>query len=146
MLLRTYIGLFALCACAAIAQANSGHTVRVSATVLPRLELRELHHPRTLVVTERDIARGFVEDDEMARIYVSSNCSYRVMVRVVGAEVERADATLLGRTVDETGGTVFPASRGGVVAAVRYRFKLNATARAGTFAWPAELVFEPSAT
>ena len=147
MLLRPSFGLLlALCAASSIAQGGSGHTVRVSATVLPRLELRELHHPRTLVITDRDIARGFIEDAAAARVYLSSNCAYRVVVRVLGSEVERADATFLGRAIDEAGRTVFPASIEGVVAVVRYRFKLDASARAGTFAWPAELVVEPLAT
>jgi hypothetical protein len=146
MSLQRSAGLFlVLCLSGSMAQGGAGHAVKVTATILPRLELRELRHPRELVVTEQDVVRGFVESDATTQVSVSSNCPFRILLRITGDEVESADAAFRGQALGAAGG-VFPPSRNGEISSVRYRFKLRPSVRPGTFAWPAQLVFEPAAT
>ncbi len=118
--------------------------IHVTARVAPHVRVRLVHQPAALVVTDPDVARGYVDVPDGVRLEVRSNdprghllvfevadgpfpLFENVQVRGLGADVQ------IGR-----GSAVVPqpAARGVRSLALGYRFTLHKDARAGSYAWP----------
>jgi hypothetical protein len=136
MLGRTFlsIGLLVLPASSVLADAR----ITVSATVLKRATLDVSGQPDSLVLTEADIARGYVDAPPGLSIEVRSNSPQGVMVGFI-AESELVSG-VEGGPLRLTG-----AARGVSVQVLRpsYRFMLSPAARPGVYAWPVRVSVSP---
>ncbi len=123
---------------------SAGARIRVTARVAPHVRLRLLHQPAALVVTDPDVARGYVDVPDGARLEVRSNdprghllvfevadgpfpLFENVQVRGLGPDVQIGPGS---------GAVPQPAARGVRSLALGYRFTLRKDARAGSYAWP----------
>jgi hypothetical protein len=137
----------------AVAQPAAPSTAKltVSATVLARSDLRILHQPPVLVVTNADIARGYVEVSDASRIEVRSNNRGGFLLVFEGLEspeplIERVTVRGLASELEigPGGGWVPQPFRDGPSRMeLRYRFTLHKNARPGTYAWPLSISIRP---
>jgi hypothetical protein len=130
------------------AHAASGGTsaqVTITATVREHTSMQVLAQAQELVVTNADIARGYVEVPAATRIRVKSNnpagylLTFEGMVGP-GLLFDAINVLVGGREVQLSpngGGWVpQPYVRGGITQDVTYRFTLSKNARPGTYGWP----------
>jgi len=118
--------------------------IQVTATVPSRATLRVLHQERRLVVTQEDVARGYVEAPAASRIEVRNNSRggcLLVFEKVDGPDAPfgRVSVRGLGREVEIGPGGGFvphPHAAAPVTAELSYRFSLAKDTRPGTYAWP----------
>lgn len=123
----------------------------VSATVLKHASLNVLAQPSSVVVTEADISRGYVDVPTPAQVAIKSNTAggyllefasqgdfmRQILVRGLANDVQLSPA----------GGAVMrPSSGTGVTKttlALGFRFVLAESARQGTYPWPIRLSVTP---
>lgn len=123
---------------------SAGARIRVTARVAPHVRLRLVHQPAALAVTDADVARGYVDVPDGARLEVRSNdprghllvfevadgpfpLFENVQVRGLGSDVQIGPGP---------GVVPQPTARGVRSLALGYRFTLRKDARAGSYAWP----------
>ena len=131
-------------------RAGSSSGVVVGATVRAYARLLDADLPATVVVTDADIERGFVEIVESSEIEVRTNSrrGYVLELRTDGdlplilTEIEGLGAT---RTLGPQGGSVNRTTRGYTTErlALTWRLHLGAEAAPGTYAWPFRLTVRP---
>jgi hypothetical protein len=113
-------------------------SITVSATVLKRAFLDVRGEPANLVLTEADVARGFVDAPLGTIVEVRSNSPEGVMVRFV-AESELVSGV-------QGGPFKLPGAPRGAslhVFAPSYRLLLSPAARPGVYPWPARISVTP---
>jgi hypothetical protein len=130
------------------ARASSADVV-VSASVLPRATVTVEAHPGTLVLSETDVRRGFVDLPNASRIRVRTNSPGGYLLAfaidsdiVAGVVLDGAG----GRIQLSGGGGLVPRPYPGPLAFVSelgYRFLLSPDARPGTYPWPVALSAMP---
>ena len=115
-----------------------GALITVSARVLKRTYLDVRGEPDSLVLTQADIARGFVDLPPGMSVEVRSNSPEGVLVSFL-AESELVRG-VLGEPVRLPG-----SQRGFSVHVLRptYRLMLSPAARPGVYAWPARISVTP---
>ena len=134
--------LIALAGAAPLSTA-SGTQLAVTAVVAKFASVALHGQPAALVVTDADIARGFVEIAEGGRIELRSNSREGMKLEFLNR------AAGLVRGIEVTGlpgGAVLPGAARGVAKstfAVGYRILLAPAARPGIYSWPVELVAAP---
>lgn len=134
--------LIVLLAGAAPLALGSGAQLAVSAVVAKFASVGVHGQPATLVVTEADVARGFVDIVEGGRIEVRSNSREGVRLEFLNRSSE------LVRGIEVTGlpaGALAAAERGvsNRTFPVGYRILLAPAVRPGTYFWPVGLVASP---
>lgn len=134
------------------AQAPPGSaTIAVTAAVSPRATMRVLRQNPVVVVTEVDVARGYVDVREASTIEVSGNspAGYVLMFESLGGPpgtFGEVDVRGLGRQVQLSAGggwVVQPSVRGTVTMELSYRFALGKEARPGSYRWPLSVSILP---
>jgi hypothetical protein len=140
---------FALALAAATALAGNQVRLDVSATVLKRATLQTLAQPTSVLVTEGDIARGYVEVPSPAQVAVRNNSrdGYLLMVASRGGFVRQLRVHGLGSDVQMGANGGFIRQPGGSVVRtvldLGFRFELSDTAQPGVYAWPVQLSVTP---
>lgn len=129
--------------CAPAAASSGDATLVVRATVLRHASIR-IAPPRTLTVSEADVARGYVELAAPVEVEVQSNVreGYTLVFERLGEQVRQVhvqglqSALLVG---DASAMSSRPAAGRGLwreLLQLRFRFDLGPQVRAGQLPWP----------
>lgn len=121
--------------------------VSISATVLARASLNVLRQPAELVVTEADIQRGFLDVDASSLVEIKNNSRAGVYMtfETQGLSFKETVVRGFGREVSlgPNGGIIAQQLTGKAVVALSYRFMLDESSQAGTYAWPLSISVSP---
>lgn len=103
---------------------------------------------RELIVTNADIARGYVEIKAASRIEIRNNSQSGFLIAFEGLGMPFKEVYVqgLGNEVQVSSGTGWipqPFTRGGVTVELSYRFVLAEGAEPGTYAWPLAIFAQP---
>lgn len=148
MIMRTALALVAaavLLSDARAAQAAVAAQTRIAiqARVLPYAHITVLQQPASFVVTEGDIARGYVETAAPVTAEVRSNTpgGCLIVLESSGAPVRQIVVGVMGRSVaaSPSGGLIALDVRGRQQVAFTFRFLLAPDAQPGSYAWPVQL-------
>jgi len=129
------------------AQAGGSHVIQVEAKVLRKASISALRTPAYLVVTQADVARGYVEVGEPIEVDVSTNNPGGVMLGLQSKDPTVQSAELLS----EAGATSEPllVHKAGVglstqTVRLRARLRLGPDASPGRLAWPLAVFITPA--
>ena len=134
------------------ASAETGESkLLVSATVLKHASMQILTQPSAVVVTAADIARGYIDVSNSAKLAVQSNTQggYMVMFESQGEFLRQTLVKGLDNDVQLSaygGGVAQRASGRGMhktMLDLGFRFILSESARQGVYAWPLRLSVTP---
>lgn len=134
------------------ASASEGQNVTVTATVLKRASLQVVQQPSAVVVTQVDLARGYVDVPAPARLAIQSNSPGGYLIEFASHGDFMKQILVKGLTHDlqlnASGGAVMqPASAGaGITRAslsLSFRFVLSEMAGEGTYPWPLRVSVAP---
>ncbi len=119
----------------------AGSTMTVSATVLPYSDLKVIGQPSELIVTNADIARGYVDVPIPTKIEIKNNVlsGYLLAFEGLAEPFKEVQIRGLGRDVyinSSSGWVAQPYSQGTVTLELNYRFVLSKRPQPGTYAWP----------
>lgn len=136
---------------AAEAAKTASAMVTVSATVLRRASVRVLSGPRTISISEADIAQGYVDIPEPSRLEIRSNSPSGYVIAIEsGADFARGtEVRSLGEVVSfGRFGGVLNVKAGGpgmqvIPVELNYRVLLSDVARPGAHPWPVQLLVMP---
>jgi len=130
--------------------AEASAKVTVSMTILKHAKLTVMAEPSVVVVTARDILRGFVDVPAAAQVAVHTNSPRymleigshgdfmrQIVVRGLGADIQLSPAG--GNVTQEASSTSVTKA----TLALGFRFLLSEAAREGTYAWPVRLAVTP---
>lgn len=137
--------LFALAAPGTVLAGSTSALMSVSVQVQARTLLNVESQPPSLVLTEADVARGYVDVPVGSRIRVRSNDphGYLLAFEVSAGPFTALEVTGLGSTaqVSAAGGWLAQpyAGTASVTASLGYRFLLSGDARPGLYPWPVAL-------
>jgi len=143
---RQFLFLLACLSFGGLAKADTLN-LTVSAIILPRVSVQVLASPPALQVTERDVAKGYVDAPVPLSLLVSSNTSRGVLLMFTsGSEL------VTHTRVSGPQGDVQLGSAGGAVwvrdaqprlhLALQFRFYLSAETAPGHYAWPLHVAAE----
>lgn len=138
-------------ACAAEPPQKTGSAkVMVTAHVLPRVTLKIIKQSAELVITNADIARGYVDVPSASRIEVKNNNPAGCLIVFEGFGgpmnfVKGVHVKGGGRDVyiESAGWVTQPLAREPVAIDLSYRFVLAKDAQPGTYAWPLNISARP---
>jgi len=130
---------------------SSSARITVTATIADRTMLRIDHQAATLVITDADISRGYVDVPAASRVEVRNNNpqGYLLVFQPVdrtGGMFREVRVQGLGREVEIRPGGGFvpqPYARIPVTMELGYRFVLGKDALPGTYAWPFSISARP---
>lgn len=121
-------------------------SLAVSVVVPPRAILSVESEPSTLLVTEEDVARGYVEVPKASRVQVRTNTpgGWLAELQVREGPYRSIEVTGLGAPaqVNANGGWIaqpYPGTTRPVSLELGYRFLLAPDARPGVYPWPVAL-------
>jgi hypothetical protein len=136
-----------LLAAAPVAQAGGSHVIQVEATVLRKAAISALRTPAYLMVTQADVARGYVEVSEPIEVDVSTNNPGGVMLGLQSKDPTVKSAEFL----NDGGATSEPlhVQKAGVglstqTVRLRARVRLGPDASPGRLAWPLAVFITPA--
>ena len=122
-------------------------SITVRAVVLPFATVKTIHEPATLMITEEDIRKGFVDDSSPSLIEVRTNNRRGCILTLDAGEgpFKETEVTLQGNSVvvGRQGGMIVLQTFGRQVVSMRYRFLLAHDTRPGTYPWPYSLSISP---
>jgi hypothetical protein len=132
---------------AAAAPASSKPMI-VSATVAKRATLKVIAQPASLVVTQADLDRGYVDAESPVQVAVQCNSAagYLMVVENTGNLVSGASIRGLGAAVQLAASGVIPlpsTGAGGASHSLSFRFLLSGSAGPGRYAWPVHISAMP---
>ncbi len=121
----------------------------VSAYVLPRQELKILFQTPSLVVTESDIDRGYLEIPEATRVYIHDNdrSGYVLLFEGLGSPFKQVVIRGLNQEIQIAQPAAYinlPYSREPVTATLNYHFDLIEGTQPGVYSWPLTISFPPA--
>ncbi len=127
---------------------SASATLQVSVTVQARALLKVEAEPASLLLTETDIRRGYVDLPAASRISVRTNSptGYLLAFEVGGAPIENVRVLGLGAEthIGGAGGWIAQPYSGPVTSAeLSYRLVLSKDARPGEYPWPVALSASP---
>lgn len=135
-----------LLACAGAAAGGTQASVQVTATVLKHARINIIAAPATLVISESDVARGYLDVPVPTEILIRSNNpdGYMLQFAADGGLVRRMSIGGLADEIELDGaGTVVvrgqPAGISTERLTLRFRLLLSQQAHAGTYVWPMRL-------
>ena len=143
-----WLGCFAM----ANANANAARSamLSVSATIAKRATLKVLAQPASVLVTEADLTRGYVEVASSVQVAVQSNSTagYMLVFESLGDLVSNTRVRGLGNEIQLGASGVVPraAAGTGVGRATHnlvFRFMLSSSAQLGRHAWPMQISVLP---
>jgi hypothetical protein len=150
--LATILGAVALVGLAGIETAQAGTSsasMSVNVTVQGRALLTVLSQPSSLVITDSDVRRGYVEVSDVTRVSVRTNCpnGYLVGFETTQGPFKTIEVRGLGTAaqIGPNGGWI-PQSFTGMAPTtvdLSYRFILAENAMAGSYTWPVSLSATP---
>ena len=129
--------------------ARSGSAqIQVSAKVASRTTLKMLWQPSDITITEKDIARGYVDAPSASLIEVRNNNprGYLLVFEGLNGPFRKTLVRGMEREVQigpGAGLVPMPHARGPVTMELSYRFFLSENARPGTYSWPLTLSSQP---
>ena len=129
--------------------ARSGSAqIQVSAKVASRTTLKMLRQPSDIMITEKDIARGYVDALSASLIEVRNNNprGYLLVFEGLNGPFRKTLVRGMEREVQigpGAGLVPMPHARGPVTMELSYRFFLSENARPGTYSWPLTLSSQP---
>ena len=141
--------LLALCVSGTVLAGSTSALMSVSVQVQARTLLNVESQPTSLVLTEADLARGYVEVPAVSRIRVRSNDpnGYLLAFDVTGGPFTVIEVTGLGPAaqISANGGWLDRPFAGTqpVTSELTYRFLLAPNAQTGTYPWPVALSATP---
>ncbi len=120
---------------------SAGAQLKVSATVLPYTSLNVSNRARTLVVTDADISRGYVDIRAASSIEVSTNTKdgYYLSFECFDTAFRQVQVDGLGRSaMVGSGSSIIPMQNNGRVVRMElsYRFILSENVKPGSYPWP----------
>lgn len=126
------------------AGASESQKISVTATILKRASLQVLAQPATVVVTDADIARGYVDVQAPAHVAVQSNSQSGYLLEFASHGDFMKQIVVKGLRNDvqlsPAGGAVMQAAANSGVTrttlALGFRFLLSESTRTGTYPWP----------
>lgn len=135
----------------AVAAGSSTSTLTVTATVLRHANLRVMAQPASVVITQADIARGYVDVPAASQVEIKSNSpgGYMLVFESQSDFVRQTQVRGLGNEVQlgATGGVIAQPSPGAgmgkTTVALGFRFILADDARPGVYAWPMQMSVMP---
>lgn len=119
--------------------------MRVSATVLGKASLQVMSQPSMVVVTQADIARGYVDVAAPSQIAIESNSRSGYVLEFANDGDFMRQILVKGLASDvqlsPSGGTVVQPTSGvtKTTLALGYRFVLAQSTQQGTYPWPVRL-------
>jgi hypothetical protein len=143
------LALLALGVSGTVLAGSTSATMSVSVQVQARTLLNVESQPPSLVLTEADLARGYVEVPAVSRIRVRSNDpnGYLLAFDVTAGPFTAIEVTGLGpaaRISSNGGWLVRPfAGTQPVTSELTYRFLLASNVQPGTYPWPVSLSAAP---
>ena len=145
------IAILVLIAAAPVSPALAGSasaTFQVSVMVQARALLQVESEPASLLLTETDVQRGYVDLPAASRISVRTNSptGYLLTFEIVGGPIEEVQVRGLGAEtyISGMGGWIARPYTGAVTSAeLSYRLVLSKDARPGEYAWPVMLSASP---
>jgi hypothetical protein len=143
------LALFALGVSGTVLASSTSATMSVSVQVQARTLLNVESQPPSLVLTEADMARGYVEVPAVSRIRVRSNdpSGYLLAFDVTAGPFTAIEVTGLGPAarISANGGWILRPFAGTqpVTSELTYRFLLASNVRPGTYPWPVALTAVP---
>lgn len=135
-----------------VVSASEGQKVAVTATVLKRATLEVVNQPAAVVVTQADLARGYVDVPLPAQLAILSNSPDGYLLEFTSHGDFMKQILVKGLTHDlqlnGSGGAVMqPATAGaGVTRAslsLGFRFLLSEATAEGTYPWPLRISVAP---
>lgn len=144
LLTSILVGILALAAipdAEATPSQSSRAELKVSATVLPYTSLKVLNHSQTLMITQEDISRGYVDVVRAGSIEVKSNSrdGYYLSFECSDEVIRQVRVDGLGKpAILGPGSGIVPMQMDARVARIElsYRFILSDTAQPGVHPWP----------
>jgi hypothetical protein len=142
-LAAAFLGL-ALLAGAGCAQADGASVpMQVTAVVRQFFRLQVVSQPQVIQVSQRDVARGYVDVPEPVRLAVESNSSngYAIQFARHGDEFRAAQVQGLGQEVEVDSQAAMhwkPAARRETLE-FRFRLRLAPQLRPGEYPWPIQV-------
>ena len=127
---------------------SASKTLQVSVTVQARVLLQVESEPASLLLTETDVRRGYVDLPTASRISVRTNSStgYLLAFEIVGGPIEGVRVRGLGAeiSIGGAGGWIARPYTGAVTSAeLSYRLVLSKDAQPGAYPWPVLLSASP---
>ena len=148
--LASLVAFGALVPCAASSAPAEDKGLAVSATVAKRASLKVLAQPGSVLVTEADLARGYIEVLSPVHVAVESNSTagYLLVFESQGDLVNGTLVSGLGNDIQLGSNGVVPRPPPGVGAGrtthtLVFRFTLAASAPVGRHAWPVHISVMP---
>lgn len=141
--------LLALCVSGTVLAGSTSAVMSVRVQVQARTLLNVESQPSSLVLTEADLARGYVEVPAVSRIRVHSNDpnGYLLAFDVTAGPFTAIEVTGLGPTaqISANGGWLVRPFTGTqpVTSELTYRFLLASNVQPGTYPWPVALSAAP---
>ena len=148
-ILGTTLALLALGVSGTVLASTTSALMSVRVQVLARTLLNVESQPPSLVLTEADLARGYVEVPAVSRIRVRSNDpnGYLLAFDVTAGPFTAIEVTGLGPAarISANGGWLVRPFAGTqpVTSELTYRFLLASNVQPGTYAWPVSLSAMP---
>ena len=139
------VALLALCVSGTALAGSSSALMSVRVQVQARTLLNVESQPPSLVLTQADLARGYVEAPAVSRIRVHSNDlnGYLLAFDVTAGPFTAIEVTGLGPAaqISANGGWLVRPFAGTqpVTSELSYRFLLASNVQPGTYAWPVSL-------
>jgi hypothetical protein len=132
----------------AVSNRSGKAELKVAATVLPYADLKVLNRSQTLLITEADIARGYVDVFGGSSIEVRSNCQdgYYLSFECFESAVKQVRVDGLGKpAVFGAGSGIVPMSVDARRAQIElsYRFILSENVHPGVYPWPLTVAVTP---
>ena len=128
---------------------TSSASVTVSARIRPSAAVGEVRHPSSLIITEADARRGYVDvpGGSSAAVRASAGTGYVLDIRVPNDLVLATEVRGMGRPrlLAPGGGTIVRQAAAPVNErlTLRWRFYLRENARPGRYEWPVALSARP---
>lgn len=139
IILLLLAGLFVTSGFPAMAASRDSNTIGVTARVMPYLESDVIESVETLLITDEDVARGYVEVRSASTVKVRTNARHALVFRIGDARFSEVRIGGLERevVVSRAGGFApQPLKLGSTTYELDYRIALNDLVAPGTYEIP----------
>jgi hypothetical protein len=115
--------------------------VRVSAQVIPYVQIKFLSQPSQITLTEEDIERGFMDVSSASRLEVRTNSNLGYMIAFEGNLSPFSAIQIQGlsnpvQMISNYTSVSQPSVKGTTIYTLSYRFILSPNSQPGTYNWP----------
>jgi len=121
--------------------------IEITAKVLARASIHVLRQPAEIVVTEADIRRGYLDINAGSLFEIKNNSRAGVCMTFEARGMPFREVLVggLGREIamGPGGGIITHQGVGTMILSLNYRFVLDKSSQAGTYAWPFSVTVSP---